>query len=220
MRKLFLIIAIIGVGSPAITQGVSNPEDYASTSAPSVSAGSWATSLQCPPGPVIFVDGDATGAGDGSSWAEAFPELQDAMALAWECPTIIEIWVAQGVYAPTRDSSRYASFFLRSNLALYGGFAGGETSIDERDWTTNVSFLSGDIGSPGDNTDNSYHVVTASLADSTAVLDGFTVSHGFANGGGDDATCVVFHVESDIDAGSRPCSVSLWQQIRSLLKRT
>jgi len=47
---------------------------------------------------------------------------------------------------------------------------------------TNLTILSGDIGTQGDNSDNSYHVVIASGIDNTAILDGFTISDGNANG--------------------------------------
>src|SRR5690606_30759898 len=70
-----------------------------------------------------------------------------------------------------------------SGVSLYGGFDGTEEERDERDWVANLSVLSGDIGVPGDSTDNAYHVVTASGVDRTAVLDGFTVERGRARGG-------------------------------------
>lgn len=46
---------------------------------------------------VLFVDADATGAADGSSWADAFPDLQQALAILEAGG---EVWVAEGVYRP------------------------------------------------------------------------------------------------------------------------
>lgn len=134
----------------------------------------------------IYVDTDATGTGDGSSWEDAFIELHDALWTAEICNDVTEIWVAEGTYTPTAGIDRSATFTLRDGLGLYGGFAGIETSRSERNWMANVSVLSGDIGVMADSTDNSYHVVTGSGTDSTAVLDGFTVTNGRADGTGND----------------------------------
>jgi hypothetical protein len=82
---------------------------------------------------------------------------------------------------------RRATFQLVSGVAIYGGFAGTETSRDDRDWEAHVTALSGDLlGNDGPNftnyAENSYRVVTGSGADASAVLDGFTVSGGNADG--------------------------------------
>src|SRR5690606_7714723 len=108
---------------------------------------------------VIHVDADAAPGGDGASWATAFHDLQDALAIAQAGD---EVWIAEGLYKPTEGSDRTATFTLMSGVALYGGFDGTETQREERDWEANVTVLSGDVGVPGDSTDNAYHVVTAS----------------------------------------------------------
>jgi hypothetical protein len=91
-----------------------------------------------------------------------------------------QIWVAKGVYLAGAD--RADTFQLRSGLALYGGFAGGEDSPDKRDIMANETILSGNVGAWDVETDNNYQVVTGSGVDYTAVLDGFTVSGGYASG--------------------------------------
>lgn len=117
-------------------------------------------------------------AGDCSSWVSAC-ELQAALALAQAGD---QVWVAAGTYYPTADTDRTATFQLESGVAIYGGFAGTETSLTERDWETNITTLSGDIGTTDDSADNSYHVVTGSGVDVSAILDGFTITAGNANG--------------------------------------
>ncbi len=148
----------------------------------SVSGNVWGVDFREVP-PFVYVDANATGSNDGRSWANAYNHLQDA--IAGLCPDVI--WVAKGTYYPDRNSanpsgsgSRTATFQLKSGVAIYGGFAGGETSLNQRDPTANVTILSGDIGTPGNNSDNSCHVVTGSGTDPTAILDGFTITDGNA----------------------------------------
>ncbi len=129
------------------------------------------------PARVICVNAAAAGAGDGKSWKTAFPTLQAAMADARDDRA--EVWVAAGVYEPTDGKDRAASFQLRSNVDLYGGFRGGEAERADRDWKANITVLSGDIGEDGNRSDDSYHVVVG--ADG-AVLDGFAIRDRFADG--------------------------------------
>ena len=68
---------------------------------------------------VFYVDIDATGASDGSSWENAFNDLQDALALP--AGPEVEIRVAEGIYKPTQGSDRTATFSLRNNLTIRGG---------------------------------------------------------------------------------------------------
>ena len=141
----------------------------------------YGTAFECPPDSVIYVDVDATGTGSGTNWADALTDLQDALFNAKWCPGADQIWVAGGTYKPTPGSDRSVSFELENGVAVYGGFAGVETARDQRDPGANPTVLSGNIGTPAA-TDNSYHVVTAISVDSTAVLDGFTVTGGYADG--------------------------------------
>ncbi len=193
---------------------------------------------------VLYVDTDATGANDGSSWCDAYPFLQDALAVAAASGgAITGIRVARGVYNPDQGidqafGDREATFQLVNGVALMGGYAGcGEADPDERDIDANETILNGDLlanddPSPvsdccaasggigcsngacetavcarytrccdtewdepcarlgvllccdicGNRCDNSYHVVTGSGTDVTAVLDGFTVRAGNADG--------------------------------------
>jgi len=128
---------------------------------------------------IIYVKADAAGADNGTSWEDAYTDLQAALAAAHSSD---EIWVAAGIYNPTASTDRTASFQLKEGVGLYAGFAGWETARDQRDWEANTTILSGDIGAHGENSDNSYHVVIGSTFDDTTVLDGFTVTGGNADG--------------------------------------
>lgn len=140
----------------------------------------------------IHVDHAASGSNDGSDWDNAFTDLQDALAAAVDGG---EVWVAAGIYKPTDDpEDRSATFALKNGVAIYGGFAGGESERAQRDWQANLTVLSGDIdnndnsdanGVVGSATDivgnNSFHVTTGNDTNPSAVLDGFTITAGSAD---------------------------------------
>ena len=126
-------------------------------------------------GVIHRVKADATGANNGHSWANAYTDLQAALAAAVSGD---EIWVARGTYKPTSGTLRTVSFVLEAGVGLYGGFAGVETELGQRNWETNATILSGNIGITSDTADNSYHVVVGA---DLAVLDGFTITGGNAN---------------------------------------
>ncbi len=128
---------------------------------------------------IRYVKPTASGSGDGSSWANASANLQ-AMINASSAGD--QVWVAAGTYKPTTTTNRSISFSLKNGVAVYGGFNGTETLLSQRNWVVNVTILSGDIGTPGDDSDNSYHVVYNSGINSTALLDGFTITKGRTGG--------------------------------------
>jgi hypothetical protein len=125
----------------------------------------------------LFVDAAAPGpAHDGSSWADAFTDLQSALRAATAGTTID---VAQGTYKPTTDTNRNATIQLIDGVTLEGGFAGNiGADPNLRNTTATPTILSGDIGAVGNNSDNSYSVVNGGGTDATAVLDGFIVTGG------------------------------------------
>lgn len=92
----------------------------------------------------IFLDANASGVNNGTTWTNAYTSLQDALAAATGND---EIWITEGTYTP--GSNRGDSFTITGNqngLGLYGGFAGGET---QRDPDANVVKLSGNSASSG-----------------------------------------------------------------------
>jgi hypothetical protein len=130
----------------------------------------------------LYVDADITASGDGSSWVNAFKTLQEAIAAAPTLCSNKEIWVANGIYKPTSGTNRAATFEFPNGVKMYGGFAGGETTIVGRNFATNETILSGDIGAASI-ADNSYNIMTMIGLTSTCLIDGFTMSGGNANVG-------------------------------------
>lgn len=136
----------------------------------------------------IYVDSTAVGADNGSSWTDAFNDLQDALGASVSGD---EIWVANGTYYPGDSGIAVSSFFVKNGVSIFGGFegAGGaeETALSQRDFVANLSILTGDLDSSGAiNPGDAYHVVTAINTDTTAIMDGFVITGGNANGAGAD----------------------------------
>jgi|GEM_PF-1468833 len=118
-------------------------------------------------GGVIYVDHDAIGANDGTTWSNAYSSLQDGLDAASFGD---EIWVTNSVYRPIRQADRTnptlttsdprdATFWIPRGVQLFGGFAGTESSIEQRPTAFSHTVLSGDIGFQEDHSDNSYRVV-------------------------------------------------------------
>ncbi|MCB9284178.1 MAG: right-handed parallel beta-helix repeat-containing protein [Lewinellaceae bacterium] len=137
---------------------------------------------------IIYVKQDAAGNEDGASWQDAFTDLQSALAAA---TLNDQIWVAAGTYLPGDASANPDStwYYIGQTLSLYGGFAGTETSIDERDIEANPTILSGDLlqdDVPGNfsanREDNCPHVVVVDKTVQTKVtIDGFTIRNGHSD---------------------------------------
>ena len=127
---------------------------------------------------VIYVDVNATGSNTGMSWMHAYKDLQDALAQARTgCGS--EIWVAKGTYYTHTDlDPAYwdVSFELVDGVGLYGGFAGYETSRNQRNWIINETIFDGDIG--GSYESNTDYLVTAKNLIYQTIIDGFTIRAG------------------------------------------
>jgi predicted outer membrane repeat protein len=147
-----------------------------------VDLGAYEGSFTVPAPKTIYVDGNAPGAGSGTSWTDAFTTLGAALLAATDGDTIR---VADGTYKPTTTNDRTFTFALRNAVSILGGYAGyGVPDPNARDSGTYPTILSGDIGSVNYNSDNSYHVLTTNVVSASAVLDAVTVSGGNANGSG------------------------------------
>lgn len=134
----------------------------------------------------IYVDASATGNNDGNSWSDAYTSLKDATDFATVNGD--EIWIAKGTYTPDA-SDRTASFNIKADISLYGGFLGTETQVEQRDFKVNKTIVSGDLNANDDaninfvNTtrdDNSFNIIVLDAVAKNVVLDGFTISGGHA----------------------------------------
>ena len=122
---------------------------------------------------ILYVNGSATGVGDGTSWANAYTDLGDAL----RATTLFnEVWVAAGIYKA--GMVRSSTFLIPPGVEVYGGFAGSEVTRESRDFEANSVVLSGDFGIQNNNTDNAFHVVVPSEG---SVIDGFTITGGNAS---------------------------------------
>jgi hypothetical protein len=165
---------------------------------------SWAAVLFLTPvslaAKTIFVDANVTGLNDGSSWANAYQCLQDALVDASTATKPVEIRVARGVYRPDQGrgitpGDRDEGFRLVGGITLKGGYAGiGAANPELRDAAKCPSILSGDLNgddAPVQNpsqllsdpkrADNSHHVVLVAAGDAEdigTVIDGFTIVAG------------------------------------------
>ncbi len=136
---------------------------------------------------IVYVRANATGANNGTSWDNAYKLLDEAIGSVQAGQ---KIWVATGTYVPT-GTDLDESFNIVGGMELYGGFAGNETSLSQRNIGANPTFLSGDVlGDDIDNdfsanrVDNRLHVIRVTAgtpATAFAVIDGFTIESGNAS---------------------------------------
>ena len=130
-------------------------------------------------GVTIYVNQNATGANNGTSWTDAYTNLDSALSSAHEGDAI---WIAAGTYKPSSNGNIDAYFSVSKSISIFGGFSGTETTLNQRDWTANPAILSGDLVGddigPGSNQyDNSKRVIV--VANTSGVLiDGISITGG------------------------------------------
>lgn len=128
----------------------------------------------------VYVNALATGLNDGTSWANAYTNLQDALNNPLTCFNN-EIWVAKGTYKPhSSDQSIY--FSPPKNVTIYGGFNGTETLVTERNWYENPTILSGDLNNSNSANAGDSHTIFYIDKDNV-VIDGFIFENAYADGG-------------------------------------
>lgn len=115
-----------------------------------------------------YVDKAARGLGTGASWADACTTISMGMTLVRMFGGS-EVWVARGVYRE--------SFYPINGTAFYGGFAGNETRLEDRNTTANLTVID-----PRKSTTDtlSNHVLSISGVKSLRI-DGFTLQGGLVS---------------------------------------
>ena len=123
---------------------------------------------------ICYVKQSNSGTKDGSSWTNAHIKLQNCLDDL--SVTGGEIWVETGTYTPSRvpdwkiavgkTQSKHKSFILYPNIRLYGGFAGTETSREQRDFAKNPTHLSCQITA-------TLQCSEIMMAEDNTIVDGF-----------------------------------------------
>jgi Leucine-rich repeat (LRR) protein len=141
-----------------------------------------------PQGGLYYVNAAATGTNEGTSWADAFTSLQNALLIASsENYPFYVFYLSEGTYTPTPSADRTATFVIQPDFELYGGFpATGDPVFEDRDPNQFTTILSGNIGILEDNSDNSFHVMEILGGVGQSLIDGVTIAFGNANSEGVD----------------------------------
>ena len=168
--------------------------DSGSGSAPIVDMGAYESggAAPVPPAPslIIYVDGSATGNNNGTTWTDAFTDLNDALAQAANASLGTAVWIAQGTYTPAPPGGlRSRTFAIPTGITVHGGFQSGATSTSQADNNLYPTILSGDLDAddaPGfvNRSDNSLHVVTAICTSYSTYLQECTIAGGSSTGVG------------------------------------
>jgi hypothetical protein len=136
----------------------------------------------------LYVDAAAPTGGDGLSWTGALQSLHQALEAAPGIgPGLTDIWIREGVYRPAPPGPHVLEpFYVKSRTRVYGGFAGTEIRLSEREPELHPTILSGDLLGDDDagdasRADNSRLVLAIGPWDprESARLDGLVIRSGF-----------------------------------------
>jgi len=130
----------------------------------------------------LYVNHAATGSNDGTSWENAYTDLQSAL----NDLTDNTIWIATGTYVPGSGSlDTFSTFNVIRPVNIFGGFAGTETNQDDRVIEANPTIISGDLAGDdvfGNNilnrADNALHVMFIDSSAEMVIMDALTITGG------------------------------------------
>lgn len=141
---------------------------------------------------ILYVKNEAsTIVGNGKSWATAYNNLSDALIVSNNNKNVLQVWIAKGSYTPSNDSTSLPNpsnvanltFAIKRGISLYGGFVGNESDVNQRLGANGVTVLSGLVNVNSAAT-NVASVLYISNIDSSATLDGLTITNGVGYVGG------------------------------------
>jgi hypothetical protein len=139
----------------------------------------------------LYADASAAVGGDGANWCTAYRSLaaalDEAALIVVTTGDDVVVRVAQGLYRPDRGPGRVLgdqtlSFEIQNKVSILGGYEGGCLGGLTRDIDLYPTILSGDIGTLGDASDNSYRVVYADYVGPGSSIDGVTIKDGQGDG--------------------------------------
>ncbi len=119
----------------------------------------------------LYVNDNATGGGTGARWQDAFTTVSAALSHAQVNLGVNEIWVAAGTYRPPTGG-----FIVPTGMKLYGGFAGTETTVEQRNIAANPTLLAATNQAP------TQHILSLTSTAAGTIVDGFVVSRGTGSG--------------------------------------
>ncbi len=169
-HSLLLVVMLVSFGGFV---GCDPPEDGDSDASDSTAPD--CSLVECASPSVVFVNSAAEPGKDGSSWQSALTSVGEAVALAARdaqtcCAT--QVWVQAGHYYVYEDNAEN-SITMQPWVDIYGGFAGTETDVTQRDFEKNITVLDGHQFLESPNQVN--HVLRAA---DYSTLDGFVVTGG------------------------------------------
>lgn len=156
----------------------------------------------------LFVNDNASGANNGTSWVNAYTNLTTAINNARNGDSI---FVAAGTYQPAIGQS----FSMKENVKIYGGFAGTESFLHQRNLTLgNISTLQGNGNKVIYNNNNGLT--------NAAVLNGFTITggNGISGGGGihnykSSPTIINCNIKGNTTSGSSAHGGGIFNELSS-----
>ena len=105
--------------------------------------------------PIFYVNAAAAGNRDGKSWPNAFTRIQDGIDAAYQAGEGW-VWVAEGTYTSQHEPRAITTvdgYILRGavqvlpGVMLFGGFAGNETLLEQRDASLHTTIIQGWVSS-------------------------------------------------------------------------